>query len=113
MRYHAHVYWNDEVERAKAMYVRTILEGMECQLGRIMEQPIGPHPLPMFQVAYTSDVQQDLEEMLESDGEGLSILLHQDTGDDVHDHTRGARWFGEPVNLDIEWLEDYQRRKSS
>lgn len=39
--------------------------------------------------------------------EGLTILLHEDTGDDLRDHTEGTRWLGNELKLDLVWLENY------
>lgn len=111
MHYHAHVYWNDQEQRAQALGMREGLAGLGCGLGRVMDQPIGPHPLPMYQVNYSSDNQAAVEGLLGSQGDGLNILLHEDTDDDIHDHTEGVRWLGEALTLDIEWLEDYVANK--
>jgi len=44
MKYHAHVYWNDAEQRAHAVAMRIGLEMLGCDLGRIHDVPIGPHP---------------------------------------------------------------------
>ena len=108
MYYHAHVYWQNEDQRRKALYLRDELTSLGCGLGRIMEQPIGPHPLPMYQVNYSSLNAVDVEALLESSK--LDVLLHEDTGDDLRDHTEGARWLGNKLKLDLGWLEEYTRR---
>jgi aromatic ring-cleaving dioxygenase len=36
-------------------------------------------------------------------------LLHEDINDDVRDHTEGARWLGEPLQLDLVWLKNYNK----
>jgi DOPA 4,5-dioxygenase len=36
--------------------------------------------------------------------EGLDILIHPETGDDVEDHTNHALWLGEKLELNIEFL---------
>ena len=110
MNYHVHVYWTDHKQKEQALRIRNLLNELDCDLGRVMDQPIGPHPLPMYQANYTSDNQNAVERMLEEEHGDLSILLHEDTGDDLHDHTEGVRWLGEPLNLDLVWLEEYQRK---
>ena len=109
MDYHAHVYWHNEDQRRVSLDLRKDLIGLGCPVGRIMEEPIGPHPLPMYQVNYSSTNAEQIEKLLASTG--LDILLHEDTGDDVRDHTLGARWLGNKLKLDLEWLEEYARRK--
>ena len=62
----------------------------------------------MYQVNYNSNIAEEVEELLA--GTKLDILLHEDTGDDVRDHTEGARWLGNKLKLDLAWLEEYTRR---
>jgi len=109
MDYHAHVYWQNEDQRRKSLNLRESLANLGCDLGRIMDQPIGPHPKPMYQVNYSTANARAVETLLASTG--LSVLLHEDTGDDVRDHTDGARWLGESLKLDLAWLEEYTRTK--
>ena len=108
MYYHAHIYWSTPEQRNIAVSLREPLDKHECGLGRVWDQPIGPHPLPMYQVNYCDTIKQPVEELLSSSG--LTILLHEDTGDDLRDHTEGTRWLGETLQLDLDWLEEYIRR---
>ena len=109
MNYHAHIYWKNTEEREKAMSVRTYLHDNGCALGRVWNIPIGPHPLPMYQVMYNSDNQSCIESYLTDTG--LNILLHEDIGTNhVRDHTEGARWIGPAQELDLDFLrqiDDY------
>ena len=103
MNYHAHIYWNNLKEKIEALATRTYLENLGCILGRIWDIPKGPHPLPMFQVKYTSKNQKKVEQYLNN--KSLTILLHEDIGyDHVRDHTEGARWFGDPLLLNLDNL---------
>ena len=104
MKYHAHIYWNNPQERHTAMWARTFLHDNGCGLGRIWDKPIGPHPLPMFQVMYDSTNQTCIEDFLAKTG--LTILLHEDIGvNHVRDHTEGARWLGQGgLELDLDFL---------
>ena len=111
MKYHAHVYWNDAEQRAHAVAMRIGLEMLGCDLGRIHDVPIGPHPLAMYQVMYDDRIKTPVERVLTNESHGISILLHEDTGDDIHDHTEEVRWINEPVVLDIAWLEEYTKQK--
>jgi aromatic ring-cleaving dioxygenase len=55
--YHAHVYWRSPEERVVALRAREWLgERFGVALGRIHDQPVGPHTQPMYQVAFTPDV---------------------------------------------------------
>lgn len=104
MKYHAHIYWKSVDERLVALHCRTFLHDNGCALGRIWDRPIGPHPLPMFQVMYDSTNKDCIEGYLTKTK--LSVLLHEDIGDNhVRDHTEGARWIGTPLKLDLEFLQ--------
>lgn len=108
MYYHAHVYWSTPEQRATALALRDLLAETSAGLGRVWDQPIGPHPLPMYQVNYCDDIKNLVERFL--DNRGLSVLLHEDTGDDLRDHTVGARWIGPKLELDLDWLEAYAKK---
>ena len=36
----------------------------------------------------------------------MSILLHESINDDLRDHTDGARWLGEPLELNLGVFEN-------
>ena len=107
MNYHAHVYWKNLTERALAISMRPSFKSMGCGLGRIWDQPIGPHPLPMYQIMYDSSNQIEVETLLRI--QPMSILLHEDIGiDHVRDHTDGARWINERLELNLKFLEEIE-----
>jgi aromatic ring-cleaving dioxygenase len=58
----------------------------------------------MYQALYDSSNQAEVESYLRDRSEGISILLHDDTGHHVKDHTDGARWIGTALDLDIDLL---------
>lgn len=107
MKYHAHIYWSNDDQRSTAISLRQQLADLGCPLGRVWDQPIGPHPLPMYQINYDDNIAEKVEELLS--GKNLTVLLHEDTGDDLRDHTEGTRWIGDALDLDIEWLENYAK----
>ncbi|NJR58334.1 MAG: 4,5-dioxygenase [Cyanobacteria bacterium CRU_2_1] len=102
--FHAHVYFDPE-SRDAAMRVREGLDAkFEVQLGRWHEQPIGPHPKAMYQVSFSPNQFGKVVPWLMLHREGLDILIHPETGDDVGDHTDRSLWLGEKLELDIEFL---------
>lgn len=110
MRYHAHIYWQNEDQRREALSLREPLRELGSKVGSIHEDAIGPHPHAMYQVNYNSTIAKEVEGLLHK--AKLHILLHEDTGDDVRDHTVGTRWIGSPLDLNIKWLEEYARMKN-
>ena len=53
--YHAHVYYSGASSRAAAASLREALqERFEVAMGNWRDQPVGPHPLPMYQVSFAA-----------------------------------------------------------
>ena len=106
MKYHAHIYWKNDCERGSAISLRPSFQSLGCGIGAVHDKPIGPHPLPMYQIMYDSSNQSEVEALLKS--QPMSILLHEDVGiDHVRDHTEGARWINDPLELDLKFLEQF------
>lgn len=102
--FHAHVYF-DPAGRDAAARVREALGArFKVQLGRWHDQPIGPHPKAMYQVAFLPEQFSEVVSWLMLNREGLAILIHPETGNDVQDHTDHSLWLGETLMLDIEAL---------
>jgi DOPA 4,5-dioxygenase len=103
--YHAHIYFKTPTEQH---YVLALLAAIAerfpgVRIGRVHEKPVGPHPVGMCQVAFTTDVFTYLVPFLMLNQAGLSVLVHPETGDDLSDHTIHALWLGErlPLNTSI------------
>jgi len=104
--YHAHVYYTDDDSRARAAVVRDAIEkAFDVTMGRWRDEPVGPHPTPMYQVAFEPDQFAKLVPWLMLNRDGLTILLHPNTDDAVADHRDQPFWFGEVLPLDIAFLE--------
>lgn len=103
--YHAHIYWTSPEQRARALHVRGWLaERFVVQLGTVHDRPVGPHGVPMYQVAFTPDVLAALVAWLMLNRLGLSVLIHPNTGRARDDHEIHALWLGEPLRLHTEAL---------
>lgn len=101
--YHAHVYFEPDT-RAQAIRLREELaQKFSVQTGRVHDKPVGPHTRGMFQVLLDQAAFNTVVPWLMANRDGLNILVHGDTGDDLTDHTRHAMWLGEslPLNLSV------------
>jgi DOPA 4,5-dioxygenase len=100
--YHAHIYY-DAATRARAERLRERLAAgfPEARLGRWHDVPVGPHTQAMYQVAFPAASLARLFPWLLLNRDGLAVLLHPETGDDLADHTAHAAWMGAmlPLNL--------------
>jgi aromatic ring-cleaving dioxygenase len=107
--YHAHIYYDPET-RTTAERLRAGISGrFEARLGNWHDEPVGPHPVAMYQVAFAADEFPALVPWLMLNREGLNVLVHPLTDDSVADHTRFALWLGTPLPLRLEVLRRGQR----
>jgi len=102
--WHAHIYYGPE-SRAAAATLRDRLAGLPEVIftGRMMDEGVGPHPIPQYEIHFRAVAVQGIVAALE--GTGLRALVHPLTDDDLADHTSHARWIGEPVDLDVTTLD--------
>ena len=93
--YHAHIYYAPET--------RATAERFLARLGSWHDEPVGPHPVAMYQVAFAAEEFPALVPWLMLNREGLDVLVHPLTDDSVADHTRFALWLGTalPLRLDV------------
>jgi DOPA 4,5-dioxygenase len=107
--YHAHVYYEPASTRDRAERLRECIATQfpQAKLGRWHDEFVGPHPQSMFQVAFPREILALLVPWLMLNRDGLTILLHPQTGDAYTDHTAHAVWFGAVLKLR---LEAFQQR---
>jgi DOPA 4,5-dioxygenase len=106
--FHAHIYYRDAEERARAEALRTqIGENFLVQLGNWHDKPIGPHELSMYQVAFNPEVFASFVPWLMLNRNGLTVLLHPNTGHPRADHLINAAWLGGKLNIEnVEFLPE-------
>lgn len=103
--YHAHIYY-DEACRADAAALREALDALfAVRLGRWRDEPVGPHPEPMYQVSFAPDQFDGVVRWLMLNRRGLTVLVHPETGFDLEDHRDRALWMGRALDLKLEVLE--------
>jgi aromatic ring-cleaving dioxygenase len=103
--YHAHVYYDPAMtrERADRLRQRVAAAFPQARLGRWHDELVGPHPQSMYQIAFPSGMLQRFVPWLMLNRDGLTVLLHPETGDNYADHSAHAAWFGAvlPLRLDV------------
>lgn len=98
--YHAHVYFRTPAERERAEWVRgEIARRFRVRLGQWREVPVGPHSMPMFQIAFENGLFAAIMPWLMLNGQGLSILVHPNTTGPRADHLDNAMWLGDRLDL--------------
>jgi aromatic ring-cleaving dioxygenase len=109
-RFHAHIYY-EAADRPAAAILRNQLRDLTKAggkphvlfTGRMTDRPVGPHPIPQFEVHVLNSSLGALTPLIEASG--LRALVHPLTDDDLADHTSLARWIGEPLELDLTVLD--------
>ena len=72
-------------------------------VGGMTDRPAGPHPVPQFEVHFFERSLASVVAAIEDSG--LRALVHPLTDDDLADHTKLAKWIGEPIELDVTVLD--------
>ncbi|MFN0163426.1 MAG: DOPA 4,5-dioxygenase family protein [Burkholderiales bacterium] len=101
--YHAHVYYEPATTREVAARLRERIGAQfRVQLGRWHDVPVGPHPGAMYQVAFEVAAFERLVPWLMLNRDGLTVLVHPNTGRPRDDHLVHALWLGgtRPLNGD-------------
>ena len=102
--WHAHIYYT-EADRAKAAALRELFGAEPCVrfVGQMTGGPVGPHPIPQFEIHFLEPARDALISSIAATG--LRALVHPLTGDDLADHTTLGQWIGEPLALDLSVLD--------
>jgi DOPA 4,5-dioxygenase len=102
--YHAHIYYDAKTRRQAAELRAALAERFEVAMGRWRDEPAGPHPEPMYQVAFAREIFAELLPWLMLNRRGLTILVHPNTGHALPDHVDFPIWLGEKLELDVSML---------
>ncbi len=100
--YHAHVYYDAETKETAAR-LRAEVEARfdDITMGRWHDKPVGPHPRWSYQIAFETALFDELVPWLALNREGLTVLVHPNTGQDLPDHADRAMWLGESPELNL------------
>jgi len=103
--YHAHIYYDPATTRDVATRVRDGLGAAfpQVTLGNWHDEPVGPHTVAMYQVAFAIEDFARLVPWLMLNRDVLDVLVHPLAGNSYDDHTQYAMWLGEklPLRLDV------------
>ena len=108
MNYDIHTYWRNNEERDEALKLKQLLIDNKVQTFSLVEIPIGPHPLPMFEAHVSAENLPAIEAQLAANRVNCTILVHEKTNDHMYYHTKGARWLGTPLELNLEFLRNFR-----
>jgi len=109
--YHAHIYYDAETRPIAERLREAIGNHFGVELGRWRDEPVGPHPVPMYQAAFPAAEFPRIVPWLMLNRGGLSVLVHPQTEDAYDDHTIHALWLGTPLPLRVEGLRRSRNRQ--
>ncbi|MDE0537434.1 MAG: DOPA 4,5-dioxygenase family protein [Rhodospirillales bacterium] len=116
--YHVHVYYDGASKQWAGHLRREIAKRWpEAVLGRWRDKaPQGPHPVSHFQVAFRTELFSELVPWLALNRNGLSMLVHPNTGDGYEDHAFHDMWIGPSVELCLDgmrasWEKRQEKKK--
>lgn len=103
--YHAHIYFDlHQMTIAENLVTQLLqLNLIDLKLWKFHEKKVGPHFLPMAEVHFTENSLNKVLECLKLNHDGLSILVHEDSGDDFKDH-EDPIWVGPSLPIDYEFF---------
>ena len=105
--YHAHIYYDPSSTRDVAERLHEEAGRLfTVRLGRMHDQPVGPHPQAMFQIAFTPELFDKLVPWLMLNRRELTVLVHPETGRPRSDHLHHAFWMGYILPLKAEVLPE-------
>lgn len=108
--FHIHTYFKPQnLEDARLLFSKISQSGLFL-FSKMVEKPGGPHPTGMIEAHFSEPIYHTVVEWMEFHRGLFSVLVHEDTDDDVRDHTEGIRWLGNPVELDFGFFELIKRR---
>jgi DOPA 4,5-dioxygenase len=106
--YHAHIYYDPAATKDRAARLRELVAAQfpQATVGRWHDELVGPHLQSMYQLAFPSEMLASFLPWLMLNRDGLTVLLHPNTGHAYRDHTRHAAWFGAVLPLRLEAFKD-------
>ncbi len=104
--YHAHVYYDADTREAAARIRAALDAQFTVELGRWRDEPVGPHPQAMYQVAFAADQFPLVVPWLMANHAGLSVLIHPNSGEDLPDHADYPLWLGRQLTLNLAFFAE-------
>lgn len=99
--YHAHVYFEQDTLEFASGLCEKAGELFGLKVGRVHQKPVGPHPKWSCQITFAAKNFDAFIPWVDENRNGLTILVHALTGNDLKDHTEYVYWLGDSVELKL------------
>ncbi|MEM9121244.1 MAG: DOPA 4,5-dioxygenase family protein [Cyanobacteria bacterium P01_F01_bin.56] len=103
--YHAHVYFDAHTIAQAEKLCHAAGQTLAIPVGRVHRKLVGPHPHWSCQLSFSAAKFATVIPWLEQHRDGLNILVHGITGNNLADHTDHATWLGEPQPLVLSFFQ--------
>lgn len=107
--YHAHIYYDDATRAVAARLRQDIWAKFDVVMGRFRDTAVGPHPEPMYQVEFRPNQLGEFLPWLMTHRDGLTVLVHPNTGNAYEDHCDWPLWLGGKLDLRLDFLRSGRR----
>ena len=99
--YHAHVYFDASDREKAAQLCAEAGRTFPLTVGRMHDNPVGPHPRGSCQLAFDARLFGDVIPWLIEHRGGLTVFAHAESGDANKDHTEHVLWLGPSESLNL------------
>lgn len=110
--YHAHIYFSvNQKPEAESLANSLVALDPSIKIFKTHENKVGPHALPMIEVHFTENHLENVVRSLTEKNKNLSVLVHEDSGDDFKDH-ESPIWVGRPLPIDFNFFHQVKANPS-
>lgn len=99
--YHAHIYFDASTRSQAQSLCQSAAAQWDVKMGRMHENPVGPHPMGSCQLAATPEQFAQLLPWLTLNRGALIVFAHPETGNDLEDHRDHGIWLGTGLALNL------------
>jgi len=97
----AHIYYDESTFEKAKRFIEAAGEKFSLRVGQMHRKPVGPHPCWSCVLEFKPELFGEVVPWLMLNRNGLTVLVHPDTGDDLKDHTDHTLWMGEIKTLNL------------
>ncbi len=109
---HAHIYFDADaistvrqvISKFSNIFSHEIFHKNEITISKLQLGPIGPHPKGQGQITFMSKNFGEVVPWLMLNKNGLTVLVHRISEDEIKDHTERALWIGDKLDLNLDKL---------
>lgn len=99
--WHVHLYFDPADQPLAETVAQAAARRFDVALGRFHPRPVGPHPTGSVQLTVPDAAIGPALGWFALHRQGLTVMIHPETGEDLVDHRDRVVWMGTPRQLDL------------